>query len=113
MLGVRPALRCLLLLQAQPAAIVSPLKGLSMRPFILCVVLACIAVPVVIAQDPFTTGDDLQATVARECAEGCIVFSRQRAADFEQQLELILTARMQQAYDAGVRAQKVACASLI
>jgi hypothetical protein len=69
---------------------------------------------VAVAQDdPFKSGEALQAEIAKDCAEGCVVFSRQQASEFERQLGEILTSKQAEAFEAGVRFQKSACASLI
>lgn len=85
-----------------------------MRKALWSALIACIVVPVVVvAQDPFIMGDELKAKVERDCADGCVIFTREHAAAFEQQLELILGACMQQAFDAGVQHQREACPALI
>jgi hypothetical protein len=84
-----------------------------MRRYILAATLA-VSVAVAVAQDdPFKQGDALAAQVARECADGCIVFSRERAAEFEEHLGKLIGKRELEAYKAGMEYQKQACASLI
>ena len=82
-----------------------------MRTLILA---ACILVAgSVAAEDPFVSGDALREVVQKKCADGCVIFSREDAARFEEQLSMILSARMREAFDAGQANQKQACASLI
>lgn len=65
------------------------------------------------AEDPFLKGDALQAEIAKSCADGCITFSREEAAEFERQLQAVLAAKQRDAFDSGVRHQRQACASLV
>ena len=65
------------------------------------------------ADDPFKSGDDLQQAIKDKCAGGCIVMSREDAADLEERLGQVLGTRMQEAFDAGAQQQKAACLSLI
>lgn len=59
----------------------------------------------VIAQDPFLTGDALDAAVKEQCAAGCIVFTREDAA----RLEAAIKSFAQQAYSAGIQAGRESC----
>jgi hypothetical protein len=84
-----------------------------MRRYFIAATLA-VSVAVAVAQDdPFKQGDDLKTQVAKECADGCIVFSRERAAEFEERLGKLIGKRELEAYKAGMEYQKQACASLI
>jgi hypothetical protein len=77
-------------------------------------IAAALAAGVAVANDdPFKSGEALQAEIAKDCAEGCVVFSRQQASEFERQLGEILTSKQAEAFEAGVQYQKQACASLI
>lgn len=78
------------------------------------VALGGFAVPAVPqTEDPFLKGEALQAEIAKSCADGCVTFNRDEAEEFERQLQAVLAARQQQAFDAGVQRQRAACASLI
>lgn len=81
-----------------------------MRSIVLAAVLA--AAPAV-AQDPFLSGEALQAEIAKNCADGCVMFSREQAAEFEDRLGMVITNKMREAFAAGVAHQKQSCASLI
>lgn len=83
-----------------------------MRLRLLAAVAACFAMPAV-SQDEFLTGEALQATIAKDCADGCITFNREEAEDFQKRLDKIVTQRTKEAFEAGVAHQKQACASLI
>jgi hypothetical protein len=68
----------------------------------------------VLAQDdPYKSGDDLQAVIAAKCSDGCVVFSRKEAKELEDQLGEILTRRQKEASERGVKYQAQACPSLI
>lgn len=82
-----------------------------MRAIALCLIL--VTTSSISQDDPFLMGAALQAEIEKSCAEGCVTFSRQEAADFEQRLARILAQRMQEAFQAGVQHQRQACASLI
>lgn len=64
-------------------------------------------------QDPYLTGDALQAEVLRLCGDGCVVFNREEAAQLWQGLGRMLTERAQEAYDLGKADQRSRCASLV
>jgi hypothetical protein len=84
-----------------------------MRRYLIAATLA-VSVAVAVAQDdPFKQGDELATQVAKECKDGCIVFSRERAAEFEEHLGKLIGKRELEAYKAGMQYQKQACASLI
>jgi len=82
-----------------------------MRAFIIAAALA--AVPAIAQDDPYKTGEDLQSVVKAKCANGCIVFSREEAAELEQTLNRVLSQKQQEAFKAGVQYQSQSCASLI
>lgn len=48
-----------------------------------------------------------------KCAQGCVVFNREEAAEMERHVNAILARRQQEAFKAGVQYQTQACASLI
>jgi hypothetical protein len=79
------------------------------------ILAASIAVSAAVSaqDDPFKQGDSLKAQIEADCAEGCIVFSRERAAEFEDHLGKLIGKRELEAYKAGMQYQKQACASLI
>lgn len=64
-------------------------------------------------EDPFLKGSDLKGRVERMCQEGCLTFNRQEAEDFQDQLDKLITAKRKEAFQAGMHAQKQACASLV
>lgn len=78
----------------------------------LILLLAC-AASVASADDPFLSGEALSAQVAAKCAQGCVVFNREEAAEMERQVNAILARRQQEAFKAGVQYQAQACRSLI
>lgn len=65
------------------------------------------------AQDPYKSGVDLIAEVEQKCAEGCIVFNREEAANLEEQLNDLLGRKQEEAFKAGIQYQQAACASLV
>jgi multidrug efflux pump subunit AcrA (membrane-fusion protein) len=80
----------------------------------IALVAALMVAGSVIAQDdPFLRGEELKATVERDCSEGCITFNRQEAQALQEQLELLIAQREKEAFAAGVNHQKAACRSLI
>lgn len=82
-----------------------------MRAYILA---AAVAVTSTVGADsPFLKGEALAAKIALECSEGCVTFNQEQAAEFEQQLQDILAAKMKEAFKAGMAYQAQACASLI
>jgi hypothetical protein len=54
----------------------------------LCAALLCASVSS-IAQDPFLTGDALGAAVKEQCANGCVVLTREDAAFIDLQIQAI------------------------
>lgn len=82
-----------------------------MRPFLIAAMLA--AGTVLAQDDPYKSGDDLQAVIAAKCSDGCVVFSRKEAKELEDQLGEILTRRQKEAFERGVKYQAQACRSLI
>lgn len=64
-------------------------------------------------EDPFLKGDALQAEILKSCADGCVTFNRQEADTFQGQLESLIARKQAEAFQAGIQAQKAACASLI
>jgi hypothetical protein len=75
---------------------------------------ACLAATVAIAQeDPFLKGDALRENVATKCADGCVTWTREEAAQFEKELDMIVKRIKAEAFQAGMEAQKQACRSLI
>jgi hypothetical protein len=73
-----------------------------------------LAASLAIAQDdPYHSGEDLQAAIASKCSEGCIVFSRKEASELGKQLGDILTNREKEAFQRGVKYQAQACRSLL
>jgi hypothetical protein len=64
-------------------------------------------------EDEFLKGEALQAEIAKSCANGCITFNHEEAAAFQDALERLLAQKQKEAYQAGQRNQKAACASLI
>lgn len=83
-----------------------------MRLPLLAALAVCAALPVS-SQDHFLTGEALQAEVAKSCAGGCITFSREEAAKFEEQLQEILARKQLEAFKQGVEYQKQACPALV
>lgn len=83
-----------------------------MRKILAAVMAAGVAVAVA-QDDPFLKGEALQAEVLKSCAEGCITFSREEAADFQAGLDKLIAAKQREAFEAGARWQAQACASLI
>lgn len=81
--------------------------------YALALILLLFVTTAVAQDDPFLAGDALAAEIAKSCAEGCVTFSREHAAEFEAQLKAIIAKREQAAFAAGVQSQKAACASLI
>lgn len=65
------------------------------------------------AQDPFLAGEALQAEIVKSCAEGCVTFSREQAAAFEERIGMVIARKMQEAFAAGIAHQRASCASLI
>lgn len=80
-------------------------------PFVAAIAV-CLAMPATSQDDPFLSGEALQKKI-QQCGDGCVVFTREDAVKFESQLELILSRRMVEAFQAGVQHQRQACASLI
>ncbi|MEJ7932594.1 hypothetical protein WG922_21670 [Ramlibacter sp. AN1015] len=74
-----------------------------MRKYLVAAALA--ACSVAVAQDPYLTGDALQAAVKDGCAEGCVVFNRAEA----QALEARVKAFALQAYEMGKREGSEGC----
>lgn len=79
----------------------------------LALILAATAAASVAADSPYLTGDALQADIARKCAAGCVTFSQDEAAAYEQGMGAILEQRTREAFEAGVRWQMQACPALI
>lgn len=61
--------------------------------FILALILLLSVTTAVAQDDPFLAGDALQAEIAKSCAEGCVTFSREHAAEFEAQLKATIAQR--------------------
>lgn len=80
---------------------------------LICAALLCAAVSVIAQDDAFLKGEELKATIERDCKEGCVTFNREEAEVFQEQIERILAQREKAAFEAGVQYQKQACASLI
>jgi hypothetical protein len=82
-----------------------------MRRFLLA---ASLAATVAIAQeDPFIKGDALRENVAKRCADGCVIWTREEAAQFDEEFDVIVKRIRAEAFRAGMEAQKQACRSLI
>lgn len=71
-----------------------------MRAIVLAA-CACAVIPAAIAQDPFLTGEALQAEIARNCEEGCIVLSREEAKQLTRNVAGIVAEREAAAYRQG------------
>jgi hypothetical protein len=77
-------------------------------------IAAVLAASLAVAQDdPFLRGDELKATIERDCSDGCVTFNREEAQNLQEQFEKIVARRMKEAFEAGVQYQKQACRSLI
>lgn len=81
--------------------------------YALALILLLTVATTVAQDDPFLTGDALAAEIAKSCTEGCVTFSHEQSAAFEQQLNAMIHRREQAAFEAGQRSQKASCASLI
>lgn len=79
------------------------------------VAVAVLSTSLAVAQDadPFLKGDELQAAIKRDCAEGCVTFNRQEAEEFREAIKAEVARHRQEAFEAGMSAQKQACRSLI
>jgi hypothetical protein len=66
---------------------------------IIVAVLA--AAGLAVAQSPFLTGDELAAEVAKNCADGCIVFSPQEIAGLQAAVNAMVNAKQEEAYRKG------------
>jgi hypothetical protein len=84
-----------------------------MRVAVLATIVACVATTTVAQEDAFLKGDALQAVIAKDCAEGCITFNREEAEQFEAAMQALVMKAQRAAFEAGVRHQQQACASLI
>lgn len=58
-----------------------------------------------IAQDPFLVGAALDAAVREQCSAGCVVLTREDAAN----IDTAIKGFAQQAYQAGVLAGRASC----
>jgi hypothetical protein len=84
-----------------------------MRKLCAAIAAACFVTSAITQDDPFLKGEELQAEIRKSCAEGCVTFNREEAADFEARLQMLVAGKQAEAYQMGVQAQKAACASLI
>jgi hypothetical protein len=74
----------------------------------------CLVAGLAVAQDdPFMKGDTLRENVAKRCADGCVVWTREEAAQFDEEFDVIVKRIRAEAFRAGMEAQKQACRSLI
>lgn len=80
----------------------------------LALLAALVVASVAVAQDdPFVKGEALQDVIRKNCTDGCVTFSREEAAKFEEALQKLLDRKMQEAFQNGVQFQRQACASLV
>lgn len=59
--------------------------------------------------DPFLTGQELQAEVARNCAGGCVVLSRAEVAQLYRSIEAMRQELYLEAFKDGVAEGKSSC----
>ena len=84
-----------------------------MRLVYVAAAAVCFAMPATSQDDPFVKGEALQEVIRKNCTDGCVTFSREEAAKFEEALQKLLDRKMQEAFQNGVQFQRQACASLI
>lgn len=76
--------------------------------------LAVLFAASVLAQDsPFLKDEALTAEVAANCAQGCIVFSPEKAAAFVAEVNAELDRRTQAAFEEGKRLGNLSCRNAI
>jgi hypothetical protein len=60
-------------------------------------------------ESPFLTGEALQAEVARNCADGCVVLSPTEAAALTLSIQAMVQEREQRAFEAGRKHEHASC----
>lgn len=74
-----------------------------MRKLLIAAVLA-VGPAVAQQEDPFLTGDALQAEIAKSCADGCLVLNRQEAQNLTRNVASVVGEREKAAYKQGKQA---------
>jgi hypothetical protein len=64
-------------------------------------------------ESPFLTGEALQAEIARNCAEGCVVLSPAEAAALTLSVQAMVNEREQKAFEAGFAKGNKSCRNAV
>jgi hypothetical protein len=79
----------------------------------LLIAAALAAGPAMADESPFLAGEALQAEVARNCSEGCVVLNPAEAANLTQSIQAMVNERTQKAFEAGFAQGSKSCRNAI